>query len=424
MTTTKTDSSPTNASIHVQIGDQTLAGLIQYGLDHQLDQFMLVADQRTYPILGGPVENALKGRGWDIKSVVLAGDEVVPDEHYMMQVLVKADSDPWTYLAVGSGTITDITRFVSHRTRTSFISIPTAPSVDGYTSIGAPLVVAGLKQTVICQPPVAVFADLPTLCEAPRSMIASGFGDMIGKYTSLADWHLGHLLWHEPYSEQIAQQVRQAVETCAAQAGEIGTASTAGIRSLMDGLIESGLGMLAAGSSRPASGMEHHLSHHLEMKLIWEQKAAVLHGAKVGVTTLIAARYYEGVRRMTQQQVTERLAKAVLPDREAEIRRIRAVYAPIAEQLLIAQAPFLDMNEQAFEQLKQNIIDRWPQIQEIAATVPTSQELTGLLQQVGAATDMQTLGINAEEVDLAIDNSHYLRDRFTVAKLARIIGIP
>ena len=80
-------------------------------------------------------------------------------------------------------------------------------------------------------------------------MIASGFGDMIGKFTSLADWQLGHLLWNEPYSDQIAQRVRQAVEACAAQAKEIGTASRPGIRSLMDGLIESGLGMLAAGSS-------------------------------------------------------------------------------------------------------------------------------------------------------------------------------
>jgi glycerol-1-phosphate dehydrogenase [NAD(P)+] len=424
MTTIKNDSSLANTSIHVQIGDRTLASLIEYCLDHQLDRFMLVADQNTYPILGQAVEEALTGKGWDVKTVILTGDEIGPDEHFIVQVLVKADTEPRTYLAVGSGTITDITRFVSHRTRASFISVPTAPSVDGYTSIGAPLVVAGLKQTVICQPPVAVFADLATLCEAPTSMIASGFGDMIGKFTSLADWQLGHLLWNEPYSDQIAQRVRQAVEACAAQAKEIGTASRPDIRSLMDGLIESGLGMLAAGSSRPASGMEHHLSHHLEMKLIWEQRPAVLHGAKVGVTSLIAARYYEGVRRLTQQQVTERLAKAVLPDREAEIRRIRAVYAPIAEQLLIAQAPFLDMDEQAFDQLKRKIIDRWPQIQEIAATVPASQELAGLLQQVGAATEMQTLGIGAEEVDLAVDNSHYLRDRFTVAKLARIIGIP
>ena len=109
-----------------------------------------------------------------------------------MQVLVRADRENRTYLAVGSGTITDITRFASHRTKADFISIPTAPSVDGYTSPSASLVIERLKQTVIAQPPIAIFADLPTLCAAPRPMIAAGFGDMLGKYTSLADWQLGH----------------------------------------------------------------------------------------------------------------------------------------------------------------------------------------------------------------------------------------
>jgi glycerol-1-phosphate dehydrogenase [NAD(P)+] len=410
-------------SIHIQIEPNIIPDLVQYCADNQLDEFMLVADQNTYPVLGQAVEEALKARGWDVKTVILTGEEIVPDEHFIMQVLVQADTKDRTYLAVGSGVITDITRFVSHRTKASFISAPTAPSVDGFTSIGAPLVVGGLKQTVISQPPVAVFADLPTLCAAPKEMIASGFGDMLGKYTSVADWQLGHLLWDEPYDAGIARRARQAVQHCTDHAAEIGSASETGIRILMDGLLESGLCMLEFGDSRPASGMEHHISHHFEMKIVWEKQPAVLHGAKVGVSTIIVAGYYEQVRQLTLQQAKERLATATLPNREAEIERIEAVYAPIAERVIVAQAPFLVMSEQAYELLKQKVIDQWPQIQEIAATVPTVPEMISWLHEVGAAIDMPTLGLSNEETGRAVENSHYLRNRFTVAKLSRMLGI-
>ncbi|MBN1992138.1 MAG: sn-glycerol-1-phosphate dehydrogenase [Anaerolineae bacterium] len=413
----------TNLSIYIQIKDNILPNLVQYCLEHQLTQFILVADQNTYPVLGQAVEKTLKDQGWDVVPVILTGAEIVPDERYLIQVLVQADTQDRTYLAVGSGVITDITRFASHRTKASFISIPTAPSVDGFTSIGAPLVIGGLKQTVICQPPAAVFAHLPTLCAAPKEMIASGFGDMLGKYTSAADWALGHLLWDEPYDDDIARRARQAVQGCTAHAAEIGAASAEGIRFLVDGLIESGLCMLDFGGSSPASGMEHHISHHLEMKIVWDKLPAVLHGAKVGVATLIAASYFERIRQLSQAQAKEKLAAVRLPSRDEEIARIKAVYAPIAERVVAAQAPFLNMSAQDYELLKQKIVDRWPQIQEIAATVPPAPQMTTWLHQVGAATDMPALGLSNEETEKAVKNSHYLRNRFTVAKLSRMLGL-
>lgn len=106
-------------------------------------------------------------------------------------MLLQADQVARTYLAVGSGTITDITRIVSHRTRCNLISFPTAPSVDGYTSPNASLVIRREKITITAQPPLAVFADLGTLKAAPHAMIAAGYGDILGKATALADWRTG-----------------------------------------------------------------------------------------------------------------------------------------------------------------------------------------------------------------------------------------
>jgi glycerol-1-phosphate dehydrogenase [NAD(P)+] len=413
-----------DTNIHIYVGKEAVSHLIQYCEDRGLDRFMLIADDNTYRALGRTVASAFKDRGLDVRTVILTGEQIIADEHYVMQVLLAAEDKERVYLAVGSGTLTDITRFVSHRQRASFISVPTAPSVDGFTSPGASMVIGRLKQTVPAHPPLAVFGDLATLSRSPRTLIASGFGDMLGKYTSQADWRLGHLLWGEPHSESVACRTRDALEVCVRHASEIGSGSEEGIRGLMEGLLESGLCMLEFGNSRPAAGAEHYLSHYLEMKLLRENRPAILHGAKVGVACTLVAGYYEKVRQLTRQQVAERLENSRLPDRDLEIQRIRAGYAPaVADKVIAEQEPFLALSADSFGQLKRRIMNGWGEILEIASSVPKPEELADLLRQVGGPTDASTLGLGDEEVALGLEYSHYLRNRFTVMKLSRIIGV-
>jgi len=422
-------------SLPVYIGAHAIAELIAHCQSRQAARFLLVSDENTHAVLGHRVEASLREQGWNVRTVVLQGPEVIADEAHIVQVLLQAGDEERTYVAVGSGTVTDITRFCSHRNRSTFISLPTAPSVDGYTSIGAPLIVRRLKQTAITQPPEAIFADMQTLCEAPRDMVAAGFGDMLGKYTSLADWRLGALLWDEPYGVEIAQRARRAVQGCADSVEEISQASPAGIRHLMEGLLESGLCILAFGESRPASGSEHHLSHFWEMKLLQEHRPAILHGAKVGIGTVLTARRYETIRSLRRQDVAERLALAPPPGGEAEIRRIRSAYgAPsewrlckkegaLADQIIAQQQPFLEMSPTAFDALKRRIVDQWEQIQEIADSVPPAQELARMLKQVGGPTAPHEVGLAEDEVQQALESAHYLRQRFTVAKLGHLLGL-
>jgi len=409
--------------IPIYIGDKAIPEMIRYCQEEDLYRFLLVSDENTHAVLGARAEAALKAQVWDVRIVVLSGEEVIADEETIVQVLLAAVREEWTYVAVGSGTITDITRFCSHRTRNDFISLPTAPSVDGYTSIGAPLVVRRVKKTALAQPPVAIFADLPTLCNAPREMIAAGFGDILGKYTSAADWRLGALLWDEPYDEEIAQRMLRALQACVDGAAEIAQASEAGITRLMEGLFETGLCMLDFGQTRPASGSEHHLSHFWEMKLLQENRPALLHGAKVGLGTIFAAGRYEIVRSLGQEDIVQRLANANLPDRDAEITRIRRVYGALADEVIAVQRPFLEMSASDFEALKRRTIDNWDKVLEIAATVPPAQKIAGLLEQVGGPTTPQQPGLSEEETQAALNHAHYLRARFTVAKFGHLMGL-
>jgi glycerol-1-phosphate dehydrogenase [NAD(P)+] len=412
-----------DANLPVYIATDAVEHLLQFCHERQMSHFMLVADQNTYPILGHRVEEALRGEGFDVKSVVLTGKEIEPNEYYIMQVLLKADRVERVYVAVGSGVITDITRFASHRTRTVFISVPTAPSVDGFTSVGAPLVIGNWKQTVPAHPPVAVFGDETTLRQAPRPMIASGFGDMLGKYTSLADWKIGSILWDEPYDEEIAQRAYRALYSCSDNAESIGHAEPEGICAQMWGLAETGLCMVIVESSRPAGGSEHHISHFLEMKLMREGRKAIFHGAKVGVACTMVARHYEQFRRLSRRDVADRLAAIPVPTREEEIATIRRGLGELAEQAIVEQAPFLNLGPAGQASLRQRIVDRWDEVQAAAAKVPEEAQLKAWLATAGGPTDTRTLGLGDEEVAQAWHYAHWLRNRFTAIKLAYFLNL-
>jgi glycerol-1-phosphate dehydrogenase [NAD(P)+] len=295
--------------------------------------------------------------------------------------------------------------------------------VDGFTSIGAPLVVDRVKTTLITQAPLAVFADMPTLRAAPHRMIASGFGDMLGKLTSLADWRLGRLVWNEEYSEEIAGRARLAAQLCTDHAAEIGLATEVGIKALMDGLIESGLCMLDFGKTTPASGAEHHVSHYWEMRLLWDDRGSLLHGAKVGVATVLIARMYDRIKQITASQAKDMMAMTPMPAAADEVRTIREAWGPIADAVIEEQQLFLKLNAGTYGELQQRIIERWADIRTLAAEVPGADRMTDLLRAVGAPTEPGTLGLSDDDVARALCCAHYFRDRFTVVKLSRMLGI-
>ena len=406
------------------IGKDAISALLSYLKDYGQNRFAIVADGNTYGALGERIERALKGAGYDTSTILLDGDHVHTDEHQITHTLIHAPRGDCTFIAVGGGTVTDITRFVSFHTSRPFISMPTAPSVDGFTSIGAPTVLAGVKKTVYCQPPIAIFADIDVLCAAPHDLVGAGYGDMIGKMTSVADWTLGSILWNEPFDDRMAERSKKAVAEVLKHTDAIGEQSPDGIRTLMDGLIESGFIMLEFGASRPASGTEHHISHYWEMMHIRDDKPTQLHGAQVAVGMVIAARQYARLRQMSREQMLERLEAAELPSRSAEVAAIAEGYGEMAAELIRDNLPFLDMTEADFDALKRRIADRWDDIQAIAAQVADAETMQDWLRRAGTPSTAQELGLSEEEVTAGLRYGHYLRERFTIMKLSRILDIP
>jgi len=405
------------------IGHETIPELISYLKEKNAFQIVLVSDENEYKALGSRVEKALSEAAFNVKNIVLRGEEIGANENYIVQVLLPADESEQLFIAVGSGTVTDIVRFVSYRAKSHFISLPTAPSVDGFASNGSSMTIMGFKQTIISRPPLAIFADLDTLCNAPKPLIAAGFGDMFGKFTALADWKLANIINGDPYDAAIAERSRIARDKVVAQTKTLSEDWVFSVKSVMEALYEEGLCMLEFGNSRPASGAEHQFSHYWEMSLLREGRPAVFHGAKVGLASIWIAKYYEMIRKMSKEEAVNRLENTLKHDPDLEIQKISRGYGKdITPYIVNIQESHLSMTLEKYEILKKKIIDKWDEIQEIALEVPSSDKMSSLLQIVGGATEPSDIGLTKEDIGNAIEYAQYARKAFTVLNVCQVLG--
>lgn len=348
--------------------------LIESGASNQVVPYLaekgyirvsLVADSHTFDVIGQTLKQSIESIGIRVYvTLIIEPDkqsDVIADEASVVQVLMDIKQySTEVVIAVGSGTLHDISRFSAYSVGIPFISVPTAPSVDGFNSIGAPLIIRGEKKTIQAIGPSAIFADLDILTRAPDSMIAAGFGDMLGKYTSLFDWKFGSLSGGEPYSEEVAIRTRNALQQCVDNCDEIAKRSQEGIEILTRALIESGFAMLQFGQSHPASGAEHHLSHYWEMEFIRTGRNQILHGAKVGVGCAQISRLYHQLATDTPDIFPQELRQAILseiariPDESTIKELLRKVGGPSTPQELDISDDLLARSLREAHQIRPN----------------------------------------------------------------------
>ncbi|WP_313731990.1 sn-glycerol-1-phosphate dehydrogenase [Cohnella nanjingensis] len=334
---------------------------------------VIVADAHTYAAAGKTLEEDLTAAR--IAAPVSrikpnAIGDVVADEASIVQLLLDIQQhQAEAVVAAGSGTLHDIARYAAYTAGIPFVSVPTAPSVDGFNSKGAPLLIRGDKITIGAIGPDAIFADLDILVQAPPSLVAAGFGDMLGKHTSLFDWRFGALAAGEPYLEEAAVMTRSALRQCMDQAGLIAKRDEEGIAVLTGALIESGFAMLLFGQSHPASGAEHHLSHYWEMECIRQGRKQLLHGAKVGVACI----------------------------------EISKLYHRLAEEGAGRWSG------------RERIGGQWEEIAALIGQIPDAETLVGVLRTVGGPTSPADLGISEELVARSLREAHHIRpNRYTL----------
>ncbi len=151
-----------------------------------------------------------------------------------------------------------------------------------------------------CHAPVAIFTEIATVCESPRFLTASGFGDSISKFTSSSDWKYSHLIWDCAFDPDIYVHALHAPAIRRRKLKASNRSDPAALSKLMDSQFESGFCMADFANSAPASGGEHHIAHLWEMMYHWAGRDGLFHGHAVGVATIIEAEWYERLRALSK----------------------------------------------------------------------------------------------------------------------------
>ena len=288
----------------IAVGGDTCDNVLQSAGPYKNGKLLLVADNNTFEVSGKKLKELLEANGFSLRSLIFNTPEpLVPDEKAAGRLLIEADEDISLILAVGSGTLNDLAKFISYKIKIPYIIVGTAPSMDGYASTVSPLIVDGMKKTYGAVYPQAIIADMEAMVNSPGEMICAGFGDILGKHTALTDWELSAAINGEPLCATCIKLVRDAMEKCVSNKEGIAARDEKSIGYLTEALILSGIAMGLVGNSRPASGSEHHFAHYWEVQALARGVAHPLHGNSVGVGTVVVSYIYQMVKQKYRLEI-------------------------------------------------------------------------------------------------------------------------
>lgn len=369
---------------------------------------VMICDENTYRVAGRTVENFVKLK----QKIVLPPNDLHADEKSVYLVEELLDSSCDLLLAVGSGTIHDITRYVAYEKGLQFVSVPTAPSVDGYVSSVCAMTWKGVKRTLTAVPPLALVADSDVITGAPLKMINSGIGDMLGKYTALFDWKISSMLTGEYYCDYVASLMKSALEQVVSNIEKIKIRDIHAIESLTYGLVLSGLVMQMTGNSRPASGAEHHISHLIEMGVVSKNNTA-LHGEKVGVATvLVLKKYHEA----TKHHLTE----SEIIDYDYNYNGfIKEKFSYISDEIIKENDP--DPLKKVTVSV---LLEKWEDVCAFAKEfLPSENFVKDILDDLGASSTLSDIGLREDLVNELYTLSPFVRNRLTLMRLLKLTTI-
>ncbi|MDJ0664924.1 MAG: iron-containing alcohol dehydrogenase family protein [Acidimicrobiia bacterium] len=184
-------------------------------------------------------------------------------------------------IGLGGGKALDVAKYVGFLLQKPFYSLPASLSNDGFSSPQSSLTVGGARRSLPSRMPYGVVVDTDVCLAAPELLWLSGVGDLVAKITAVEDWKLA---FHADgtYVDDFAALLSDSTVFQFMARPE---RDLEGIRLLANALMLNGIAMAVCGSSRPASGGEHLISHALDA----HSARPRLHGLQVGTATYLVA---------------------------------------------------------------------------------------------------------------------------------------
>ncbi len=380
--------------------------------------YLIIADTRTWQVAGKKVMDHISEQNHSADYFIVpdkenewpAADDETKD--YLLANIPEAD----IYIAAGSGVINDLVKWMSFLRKTPFITIPTAASMNGYGSANVAATVEGLKVLFHADACKAVFAVPEIINNAPSELTTSGLGDVLAKSVSSADWKLNRFLFNDYYCQFSVDLLKDLEPVYLNNPEGIRDKNPKALKALFDALFYSSLAMTITGTSSPASGGEHLISHTLDMLALRDDTQHDLHGRQVGVGSILTAAIYEQVMKIENpqfinppQQVNREfwgeLTPVVEKEYDKKLERIKEVTAFLA------------------------IPENWQQLKTLLKPdLISATKLKTCLQVSGGAHRYFDIRYSQKPVDRetftqVVIHANQMRQRFTILDLATILGV-
>jgi len=414
---------------------------------------VVVADVNTWPVLGEKVYGLFCADGIPVEKYIIDKkefhaewkyvemvDKVIEGDFAAAKVIendenhVEADAseafrpaseDNYIAVSVGSGVINDLCKLCSYHHAQQYLTLPTAASVDGYSSFGASISYQNSKQTFTCTAPVAIVADIDVIAAAPKEMTAAGYADLAAKIPAGAEWMIADLMGTEPIIPPAWHVLQDVLDSMLSNPEGVARGDHQAVADLFEGLTLSGIAMQAAQSSRPASCCDHLFSHILDMTHYRFNGKLQSHGFQVAIGTLTMCGVFDKFLQYDLTKVDPDACAAVWPSLEEEQERALGIFRDFPAPKLGYTEITKKYNDAATvrEQL-QKIKEAWPEFKErLRAQCYTFEKMQGLMKTVGAPYDPSVIGLSRQDIKDMFPKVQLMRFRFNVLDLSKRAGI-
>ncbi len=236
-------------------------------------------------------------------------------------------------VGIGGGRVLDTVKYAATQKGMPMVAVATSLAHDGLASPVSSLVRSGHSISYGVHTPIAVMVDLDLVARSPLYQIQSGIGDTVSNLCSTADWQLSNAVNGEPVDGLALALALIGAEAVVNHPGA--TTDEDFLAALANSLILGGISMAVAGSSRPASGACHEITH--AMTEMFPEAAS--HGIGAGIGALFATylRARHGVGRdsaptmRTFGRMSETMRRHGLPRTPAEVGLTTEQFAAVVE---------------------------------------------------------------------------------------------
>ncbi|NLD52053.1 MAG: sn-glycerol-1-phosphate dehydrogenase [Clostridiales bacterium] len=383
----------------------------------------VVCDQHTRQAAWEGVKAQLDPAGISYGFFCFNAPHLEPDEKACGALTVALDPACDGLLAVGSGVLNDICKVVGFATGKPCAVVATAPSMDGYASDNASMIIGGVKVSLYNACPQAIIADTDILCAAPERMLQAGLGDMLAKYVSICEWRLSNLVTGEYYCENIAGLMRASLKRIVEAAPGLLQRDARAVSNVFEGLLLAGIAMAYAKVSRPASGLEHYFSHMWEMMALERGRVQELHGIQVGIGTLLTLQIWEHLKRIQPDRAR---AEAFIHsfDEKAWEDLMRRVFGGAADKVIATARAEGRNDSQAHARRLDILLARWPDILRIAEEeLPSHADIHRLMASLRMPMTPRDIGFSQQDTADALLGARDIRNKYLTSSMLWDLGL-